>query len=372
MEPALHRNTWLEINTTNICYNIKQQQKQLPPGTVIFAVVKANGYGHGAVEVARTAIKAGAKGLCVAVLDEALSLRAARITVPILVLAPIRAEDVALAQLKDISVPITSAEYWQKLVPFISAEKPLKAHLVIDSGMGRIGVRTATELSSLEQQIRQETFVELEGVFTHFATADQLNQVYFNRQLRVFEEMVAVLKERPLYVHCSNSATALLHSQLQQSSVRLGIGMYGLSPSPEIVEALPYQLRPALSLYSQLIHVKWVEGGETIGYGATYTVKAPGEWIGTIPIGYADGWLRDRTGSQVIVADQFCEIVGRVCMDQCMIRLPQRYPLQTKVTLIGQDKTKQLTADDVAHYTDTINYEIICLLSDRIPRVYTE
>lgn len=372
MEPALHRNTWIEINTQNICFNIKQQQKQLPPETAIFAVVKANAYGHGAVEVARTAIEAGATGLCVAVLDEALSLRQAQITVPILVLAPIRVEDAAIASAENISVPITSAEYWLDLVPFISAEQPLRAHLVIDSGMGRVGVRTTAELIHLEQMMQQHTQVKLEGVFTHFATADQLDQQYFNRQLTLFEKMVLMLQERPRYVHCSNSATALLHSQLHQSSVRLGIGMYGLSPSPEIVDALPYQLRPALSLYSQLIHVKWVEGGETIGYGATYTVKSPGEWIGTIPIGYADGWLRDRSGSQVIVADQFCEIVGRVCMDQCMIRLPQRLPLQTRVTLIGKSETKQVTVDDVARYAKTINYEVICLLSDRIPRVYTE
>lgn len=372
MEPALHRNTWIEIKTTNIRYNIEQQLKQLPAQTSVFAVVKANAYGHGAVEIARTAIEAGVKGLCVAVLDEALSLRTAQIEVPILVLAPIRPEDIRLAQSENISVPITSCDYWEELAPLIDRKLPLKVQLVIDSGMGRIGVRTKAELKKLEQLLVTDAHVEIEGIFTHFATADQLEQQYFKRQLLLFEEWVATLQNRPTYVHCSNSAAALLHPQLEQSCVRLGIGMYGLSPSPEIVEVLPFQLRPVLSLYSQLIHVKWVEAGEKIGYGATYTVKSPGEWIGTLPIGYADGWLRQRSGSHVIVADQLCEIVGRVCMDQCMIRLPQYYPIQTKVILIGEDQTKQLTVDDIARYTDTINYEIICLLSDRIPRVYTK
>ena len=145
--------------------------------------------------------------------------------------------------------------------------------------------------------------------------------------------------------------------------------MYGLNPSGSVL-ALPYEIKPALSLVSELVHVKQLKAGQDIGYGATYTTEEP-QWIGTIPIGYADGWIREMQNFHVLIKGEYCPIVGRVSMDQVTVRLPEELPLGTKVTLIGREGEKEITATEVADYRGTINYEVVCLLSDRIPRDYT-
>ncbi|EUJ37419.1 alanine racemase [Brochothrix thermosphacta] len=370
MTLGTHRNTWIEVNLKNIEENISNEKKILSENVAVFAVVKANGYGHGAVAVAKAAKAGGATGFCVALLDEALELRAAGINEPIIILAPIRAEDVAIAQKESLSIPICDLEYWQLVKPHIAESLPLYLHLVIDSGMGRIGFRDEEEIKIIEKNIVEHPTAQLEGVFTHFATADELDTTYFKQQLKTFKVLKTALITQPKYIHCSNSAAALMHPELEISCIRLGIAMYGLSPSMEIKPMLPYQLKPALALFSKLTQVKWVEEGQSIGYGATYKVAETGEWIGTLPIGYADGWLRDRSGSFVLIEGQRCQIIGRVCMDQCMIRLPKYYPIDTTVTFIGESYNESVTTDDVADYSGTINYEIVCLLSDRIPRYY--
>lgn len=183
-----------------------------------------------------------------------------------------------------------------------------------------------------------------EGLFTHFSTADEKDTGYFQKQEQRFKEVLAVLDELPRYVHTSNSATAFWHPEHAGNMIRFGIGLYGLNPSGhELTEVYP--LKPALSLVSELIQVKELPAGEGIGYGNTYTTTE-NEWIGTVPIGYADGWLRHLTGFSVLVEGEACEIVGRICMDQCMIRLPNQVAVGTTVTLIGHDHGKR------DHYAD--------------------
>ena len=176
------------------------------------------------------------------------------------------------------------------------------------------------------------------------------------------------LETLPPIVHASNSATSLWHADTIFTAVRLGDVMYGLNPSGSVL-ALPYEIKPALSLVSELVHVKQLEAGQDIGYGATYTTEDV-QWIGTIPIGYADGWIREMQNFHVLIKGEFCPIVGRVSMDQVTVRLPEELPLGTKVTLIGRDGEKEITATEIADYRGTINYEVVCLLSDRIPRDY--
>lgn len=183
-------------------------------------------------------------------------------------------------------------------------------------------------------------------------------------------EVLKKLSELPRYVHVSNSATALWHDETIGNMIRYGVAMYGLNPSGH---ALPevYPLQPALELVSELIQVKKLPAGEGIGYGETY-ITPEAEWIGTIPIGYADGWLRKMQGFSLLVEGNYCETIGRVCMDQLMIRLPQEFPVGTKVTLIGKNADKEITMQDVADQLGTIHYEVACGLGQRIPREYQE
>lgn len=207
-----------------------------------------------------------------------------------------------------------------------------------------------------------------EGIFTHFSTADEIDTSYFEKQAGRFKAVLAVLEELPRYVHVSNSATALWHPDVPGNMIRYGVAMYGLNPSGNKL-APSYALKPALRLTSELIHVKRLAAGEGIGYGETYVTEAE-EWIGTVPIGYADGWLRHLQGFTVLVNGKRCEIVGRVCMDQCMIRLAEEVPVGSIVTLVGKDGNEENTLQMVAEKLETIHYEVACTFSQRIPREY--
>ena len=184
---------------------------------------------------------------------------------------------------------------------------------------------------------------DVEGIFTHFATADEADDSKFKRQLAFFTDLVNNLVDRPRLVHASNSATSIWHAETVFNAVRLGVVIYGLNPSGSALD-LPYNIRPALSLETALVHVKILPAGQDVGYGATYTTTAD-EVIGTIPIGYADGWTRDLQGFHVIVDGQLCPIVGRVSMDQITVRLPKVYPLGTPVTLMGENGGASINCD---------------------------
>ncbi|XEO93702.1 alanine racemase [Latilactobacillus sakei] len=369
------RPTRILVDQNAIYENIQNELKHLEgTDTVIFPVLKANAYGHGLIPVAEVAQAAGASGFCVALLDEALALRQANFTEPILVLGITQPSEIELAAANQISLTVGSLEWLQEAaeiaqrVPYFH---PLHIHLGIDSGMGRIGFRDEAELLAADAFMKAHPeYFDFEGVFTHFATADDPDDTYFKEQSARFNQLVAVLPKKPRFVHVSNSATSLWHAACNGNVIRMGISLYGLNPSGAAIPDLPYPLKPALGIESELVFVKQVAAGSKIGYGATYEASE-GEWIGTIPMGYADGWLRRMSGSTVLVDGQRCEIVGRICMDQMMIRLPKRYPVGTKVVFVGKSGDDEITLQELAEYADTIHYEIICDLSDRIPRVYT-
>lgn len=366
MKTSPHRPTKALIDLGAIRYNIQQMGAHIPQGTLKWAVVKANAYGHGAVAVA-TAIQNDVDGFCVSNIDEALELRQAGIDKRILILGVTEVASIALAKKYNITLAVAGLEWIQQLL----AEEPdlsgLNVHLKIDSGMGRIGFRESRDAEQA-QALLKEHGASVEGIFTHFATADEESDTYFYKQLKRFKEILSELKDRPELVHASNSATTLWHTDTIFNAVRMGDAMYGLNPSGQVL-TLPYGLKPALSLESALVHVKTVPVGACMGYGATYQADSE-QVIATVPIGYADGWTRDMQNFSVLVDGQACPIVGRVSMDQITIRLPKVYPIGTKVTLIGSNGDKEITATDVAAYRGTINYEVVCLLSDRIPREY--
>ncbi|KRN97926.1 alanine racemase [Companilactobacillus kimchiensis] len=370
MLPSIHRPAYVEVDLTKLKKNLQNELNAVPEGTKVFAVVKANAYGHGLVKVAKSEIEFGAAGLCVATLDEGLEIRNSGVQAPILVLGIVPVEYAKVAARANISLTVGSLD-WLKLAVQLRTTN-LKVHLGIDSGMGRIGFQKKADLIEACNFLNEhkDAFIP-EGLFTHFATADNPDENYFEKQVQRFKEMKSDLPTKFTYVHCANSATALWHQDLAINMVRYGIALYGLNPSQTDITNLPYKLEPALSLYSELVFVKQVKAGESIGYGATYTSEKD-EWIGTVPIGYADGWLRRMQGCDVLVNGQRCQSVGRVCMDQFMIRLPEELPVGTKVTLIGKDGADEITATDAAKYAGTINYEILCCLNERLPRVYKD
>lgn len=369
-ETQFFRDTWAEINLDHLTDNIKNIKRHIASDEVkMFAVVKANAYGHGDLQVAEAALEAGVHGLAVAFLDEAVSLRKGGIEAPLLVLGASRAQDVNLASDYNVSLTAFDLDWLKEASKHLKPDARLKLHIKCDTGMGRIGIRSADELKKIESYIHSISQFEMEGIFTHYATADELDDAYLERQLGKFNEMLAVLDERPEYVHSSNSAAVLRKPDTHFNAVRVGIAMYGLTPSQEMKEVLPVPLKEVFSLYSRLIHTKEIKAGDKISYGATYEASE-NEWIGTIPIGYADGWIRKLQGQEVIVDGKRSPIVGRICMDQCMISLPRPLKTGEKVTLIGRDGNEAVTIDEIAGKLETINYEIPCIISARVPRIY--
>ncbi|KHF39072.1 alanine racemase [Halalkalibacter okhensis] len=377
MSHTYYRDTWAEIDLSAIAHNVSSvKELYREKGVQVMAVVKANGYGHGAVEVAKTALQSGATYLAVALLDEAVVLREAGIEAPILVLGRIRPEDVHVAARLNVMVTVFQMEWIQRALSFLSEGERVQIHIKFDTGMGRVGLRTKEEVAPLLQLLSEHKQFELVGIYTHFATADELDDTYVNEQHERFKKMLEWAEELGIYVpliHSGNSAASMRFPDKMFTLVRLGISMYGLTPSPEITDELPIKLKPAFALKSRLVQVKELPPGESISYGATYTTKNH-EWIGTIPIGYADGWLRyhSTAGGEVLVNGERVPFVGRICMDQCMVKLSKKVETGTIVTLIGQDGNDKITMDEVAARLGTINYEIPCVIGPRVPRVYVK
>jgi alanine racemase len=364
-----YRDTWAEVDLDAISENIRSIRNILPKDVHVIAVVKANAYGHGAYQVAQAAIQAGATYLAVAFLDEALSLRERGIKEPILVLGASRPRDVGVATLHQITLTAYHYDWFTEAQKYLSNHQVLNIHVKVDTGMGRIGIRTQEEVKAIEGLIKQDSRFLLEGIFTHFATADELDDSYLLGQQQRFEEIIEVLDEKPRLIHCSNSAAALRFPFTLWNGVRVGIAMYGLTPSKEMEPILPISLKEAFSLHTRIVHVKKLQKGEGISYGATYKTTGD-EWIGTLPIGYADGWIRKLQGQEVLVEGQRAPIVGRICMDQCMIKLPHEVKVGTKVTLIGSQTDEKVSCNEIADKLETINYEVPCLISNRVPRIY--
>ena len=368
MVEGWHRASRLVVDAAAIRQNVKKEIERLDPQSELFAVIKADAYGHGLIPVARYTEQAGATGFCVAILDEALTLREAGFAEPILVLGITNVKWAALAAEKNVSLTVGDVEWLTKAAPQLTAEHPLKVHLALDTGMGRIGFQESDGLNQAAKLLINDPRFVFEGVFTHFATADEKDPTYFNLQVDRFHKLVDTLPEKPRYVHVSNTATSLWHAACNGNLIRFGVGIYGMNPSGTVLEP-PYDLQPAMTLESRLSFSKLLKKGRSVSYGATYTAEQD-EWIGTVPIGYADGYPRCLQGFHVLVDGHFCEIVGRVCMDQLMIRLPHEYPAGTSVILAGQSQGKSISMTDIADYVGTINYEITCGFTERLPRVY--
>ncbi|MGE5704117.1 MAG: alanine racemase, partial [Clostridia bacterium] len=359
------RDTWVEVNLDAIAANVRTFRGHLPASTSIMAVVKADGYGHGSVQVARAAIEAGAKSLAVAMLDEAIVLRKAGVTEPLLVLGFTPLDCIELAQKWNIQLTAYHSDWIREADALLKqngqTSKPIGIHIKTDTGMGRLGVRTDAELLDVVHVLMQADQLDWVGIFTHFACADEPDTHHVLEQHERFMEMLHVLREAgyqlPM-VHCCNSAAAIVFPQWGYDSIRLGISLYGLYPSGYLKERQDLPLVPALSLKTRITHVKASDAPFTVSYGATYTAQA-GEQIATLPIGYADGFSRGLSGRGCALHNgRRVGIVGRVCMDQTMIRIDEGTArVGDEVVLYGKQGEEEISLDEVAALLGTINYE---------------
>ncbi len=373
MVPGIHRPAAVCVDLAAIRQNIKEEIKHLAPGQKLFAVVKANAYGHGAVKVAQEAVKAGVSGFCVAILDEALELRQAGIVQPILVLGVTPAKYASLAAVNGVSLTVPDLKWLRKAESNLIQDKlQLKVHLAIDSGMGRIGFSQDDEFIAANNFLLNNSNFDVEGLFTHFASADSSDDSYFQGQVTRFNHFKKLLKIKPKWIHVDNTAASVFDKKVHSDLVRFGIGIYGLNPSSNPASAdlkTAIKLKPAMSFVSELVQVHTIHKGQGVGYGSTY-IADEDQIIGTIPVGYADGFIRKFQGFKIKVGSEYCPIVGRICMDQLMVQLPYEMAVGTQVVLISNDPAAPNSIKKAADYVDSIHYEVACLLDDRLPRKY--
>ena len=363
----------VEIDLDALKHNFEEIKKATTPGTGILAVVKADAYGHGAIEIAKTLIDSGAAGLCLATIDEAVELRKHGIEVPMMTLGftdPTRFTD---AVKYDVEQSVYSYEIAEKLSREALAQgKTCKIHIKLDTGMGRIGFKT--DGSETDDIIRACTRPGIEpyGVFSHFAAADTDDDDYTKEQYRLFMNQIGELEQKGIRFakrHICNSAGILRFPEMHLDLVRAGIILYGLMPPGCPKPKTDIDLKPVMNWYAKVIHVKTVPVGTTISYGRHFTAERPTE-VTTVGIGYADGLSRKLSnGFELVIGGKKCPIIGNICMDMCMVDttdLELRPKVGDKVTVFGSERS----ADELADALGTINYEITCDVGKRVRRLY--
>lgn len=369
------RPVWAEIDLNAIAENCQTVQKLVKPGTEIMAIVKANGYGHGAVQVAKKALESGAGQLGVATQQEALELRQSGIEVPILILGFTPLEDAPVSIANRLTQTVFSLAQGEGLSrAAMELGKKALIHLKIDTGMGRIGF--AANDSSVDEIARLVSLpgLEVEGIYTHLAQADSLDKSSARNQLARFDRFLAKLKSKGIeipLVHAANSAAIMELPESHYDLVRPGIMLYGLYPSPEMNKNL-VKLKPALAWKTRVVHVKEVPAGTPVSYGGTFVTQRITK-VATLPLGYADGLKRLLSNrGQVLINGCRAPIIGRICMDQTMVDVTEVGPVAAgdPVTVIGPQGDEEITAEEMAEIVGTINYEIVCGISNRVLRKY--
>ena len=365
---------WAEIDLDAIAHNAREIRKITNPHAEIMGVVKADAYGHGVREVANTLLENGVTRLAVSMVDEAIELRQDGIQVPLLVLGytdPCRADDI-------IDYDITQTVFSHELAGALSQRAvqrhtKIKVHVKIDTGMGRVGFLPGYRAVKDVASISQLPGLVIEGLFTHFAVADEDGEqdAYTMNQFELFNHIVTELSRIGIHIpvkHVANSAAIIRFPQMHLDMVRAGLILYGLHPSA-VTDNGKIDLRPAMSFKARITNVKMLEPGASVSYGRTYRTKNNAR-IATVSIGYADGYLRAFSNrADMILHGKLCPIRGRVCMDQCMIdvsHMTEPVSVGDTVELFGSD----LSVDKLAEIAGTVNYELICLIGKRVPRIY--
>ena len=369
----ISRWAWAEVDLDAITHNVGQLRIAAEPAEV-WAVVKADGYGHGSVEVSRAALTAGAVGLCVALVSEGVVLRRAGIDAPILVLSEQPPESLADLVAHDLIATISTADGIDRLAAAVvnSGAATHRVHLKVDTGMHRVGARPEEVPALVARIAALAPTLRLDGVFTHLAVADEPQNPYIDAQLEQFD---AVLAELPnldeLAVHAANSAATLSRPDARRTLVRPGIAVYGISPGAALDEVAA-TLRPALSLKARVSFVKRLVAGDRLSYGLRHTMAAPAN-VATVPIGYADGVRRNLsgTGATVLIDGKRREIIGTITMDQVMVDCgDDPVAVGDEVVLLGRQGDEVIRAEEWASTLGTIGYEVVCGIGPRVPRRY--
>jgi alanine racemase len=369
-----YRPVWAEVDLDAVRANVRALRAFVAPSALL-AVVKADGYGHGAIATGRAALDAGATWLGVALVEEGVQLREAGIEAPVLVLSepvPDAATCVVEHRLTPVVYTSPGIEALAKAVVVTGLGEPLGVHLKVDTGMHRVGASTRDALL-LAQQVTEHGELRLEGVCTHFAVADEPDNPYTDAQLRAFDDVLVELRKagiRPSLVHTANTAAAIAYPQSRRDLVRAGIGIYGIAPAPALDGRV--ELQPALSVKARVSHVKHLTAGSQVSYGLRYTLPADAR-LATVPIGYGDGVPRNlaHNGGEVLVHGRRCRIAGTVTMDQLMVDVGD-LPVERgdEVVLLGTQGEATITAAEWAERLGTIAYEIVCGIGPRVPRSY--
>lgn len=361
--------TWLEINLRTLTENYRILTTIA--GKPVMPVIKANAYGHGLEEVARALETAGAQWCGVARIEEALMLRNAGILMNILVLGFTPPQRIREAIINRINVTVYDFNLAQQYADAIgNSTSKLNVHVKVDTGMGRLGIPTHQVLEFLKF-IKEKHEFDVQGLFTHFACADEPEKPYTLEQLNKFSEIVKEVEHqglRPALIHAANSAATLNFPDSRFDMVRCGLALFGLSPSPET--KFPESLQPTLSWKTRLVSIKNLPSGHGVSYGFRYFTQKQ-ERIGVIAAGYADG-LRRRLGNHVLLQGRRVPVIGNICMDQCMLQLDKVPEAREgdEVVLIGKQGNMQITATEIAKEWGTISYEVVCGMAARMPREY--
>lgn len=371
------RSVWAEINLDNLANNMREIRRLTDRNAMVTAVIKADGYGHGAKYIVETLLENGADRFAVAVLDEALDLRSFGVKEPILIMGytqPEKAREI-------VENDIEQAVYTYEVAKAISDEsvrqnKKAKIHIKIDTGMGRIGLKPREKVIDFAKEISRLPNIIIEGIFTHFAIADDADKDYTYKQFERFNWTINKLKEVGIKInikHCANSATIIDLPDMHLDMVRAGIILYGLAPSLDVMLDR-IDLKQVMSLKARISHVKEIEANESVSYGRKY-IAAKKSKIASLPLGYADGYTRMLSGkAEALIKGLRVPIAGRICMDQCMIDVTgiDNVNVGDEVVLFGQQMGASISIDELAEKLGTINYEIVCMISKRVPRVYTK
>ena len=363
------------IDLDAVCHNISEIKKLVGPDTKIMPVIKADGYGHGAVPVAKALNKIGVDGFAVAIIEEGIALRKQGITKPILILGYTSEYQYASLIQHEIEQTVFSYEMAEAISKFaVTMKKEARIHIKVDTGMNRIGFKPTEESVGQVQRIQKLPNIKIQGIFTHFACADEEDKTSARYQKELFDQFVSKIEEKGIEIpvkHVSNSAAIMDLRECRMDMVRSGIITYGLYPSEE-VDKSAIDLKPALSLISHVIHVKEVGPGEGVSYGSTFVTDRKTR-IATIPVGYADGYPRALSSrGRVIIRGQYAPIIGRICMDQFMVDVTdiEGVSVMDRVSLVGTEGDINISVEEAADLAGSFNYEFVCGIGKRVPRVY--
>lgn len=366
---------WAEIDLNAVKNNIKEIRRITNPKSQIMAVVKANAYGHGAIEVSKVVLENGADRLAVARSTEAIELRDAGFNCPILVFGYNTKEEIEELSKHGVILTVYSLEMAKEIQEIAKTlQKTAKIHIKVDTGMSRLGFIPNKKSVEEIKKISELKNIEIEGIYTHFADADNLDKTYTEMQFSKFTGFLKDLDEFGIDIpikHASNSAAIIDHPETHLNMVRPGIILYGLYPS-ELVHKERINLKPVMSLKAIVTHVKDVSKGTKISYGCTFTAEKESK-IASLPLGYADGFTRMLKGGNVLIHGKKAPIVGRICMDQCMADVSNISDVKVgdEVVVFGVQNNEKMPIEELSNKLGTINYELVCMVSKRVPRVYS-